>query len=350
MCRQQKTLWLIIGEQDNQIIDMTVSEKIYESYVHLSENKWARPHLGASQLGHPCDRFLWLSLRHVAVPESSKNGRVLRLFDSGNLQEPRLLKDLSNIGVTVVGTQFNFRDNKCSIISGSCDGIAFGFEEYPNENVLLEFKTSNTKNFNRLKDHGVKSDKFVHYVQMNIYMHWANLKHALYIVVCKETDEIYTEWVNYDDDCANIYLNRARKIVMATDIPEKLRDNKGRVNVNQFNCRFCDCRFVCHEHALPLVNCRTCYHCCCNGKTFVCNKNLENFESNDVKTECPSHLFNPDILNWQVVDVDLEKESVVWISPYGGRYDSSKILSKDFDQLYKKENEKYLLFVGNDFV
>ena len=44
---------------------------------HESLAEPPRPHMGCSQLGHPCDRWLWLSFRWAIQPQFP--GRILRL-------------------------------------------------------------------------------------------------------------------------------------------------------------------------------------------------------------------------------------------------------------------------------
>lgn len=319
----------------------SITERIYQSYIDRYGLSWLRPHLGASQLGLPCPRALWLHLHHAMIPKSSMDGRILRLFQSGNVQEPRILEDLKNIGVTILDTQTHFVEPDCPIISGSCDGIAVGFPEYPDEPVLLEFKTSNTKGFKKIVETGIKLEKPVHYIQMNVYMHWANLKVGLYVVVCKETDEIYTEWVNYEKEVAILALDRAKAIVRSNQIPPKIVGKHGS-SENTKECMFCDYKELCYHNSIPVVNCRTCLHCECVNDKFECARYSEDFDDMCIQTVCEHHVFNPYILNWDIADIDVENEHIIWKSPYGGIYDSSLLQSSDFEQKYQKEKEAYL--------
>ena len=78
---------------ESQNITRTAIFKHYET----SADRQGRPHLGASEIGHECDRYLWLSFRWAKPADF--DGRMLRLFDTGNHQEPRLIADLRAIGV-----------------------------------------------------------------------------------------------------------------------------------------------------------------------------------------------------------------------------------------------------------
>ena len=76
--------------------------RIYR-YHKTHATDWRRPHLGASLIGHECERALWYSFRWVKVP--NHRGQLLRLFESGNLAEKRLIVELMNIGINVHSMQ-----------------------------------------------------------------------------------------------------------------------------------------------------------------------------------------------------------------------------------------------------
>ncbi|NBQ80048.1 MAG: oxidoreductase, partial [Betaproteobacteria bacterium] len=84
-----------------------------------------RPHMGASIIGHPCARYVWLSWRWVKKAQFS--GRVLRMFDTGKREESRLLEELRGIGAQVWDTDPNtgeqWRVSACDgHFGGSLDG------------------------------------------------------------------------------------------------------------------------------------------------------------------------------------------------------------------------------------
>src|SRR5438094_7242889 len=61
---------------------------------------WRRDHLGASLLGNECERALWYSWRWCSPPDH--DGRLLRLFETGKLEETRFVRELRGIGATVL--------------------------------------------------------------------------------------------------------------------------------------------------------------------------------------------------------------------------------------------------------
>lgn len=220
-----------------------------------SDNTPFRSHLGASMIGGKCDRALWYGFRWHTVP--NHDGRLLRLFNRGHLEEGRFIAALMTIGVQIYqyddkGTQFRISDIY-GHFGGSTDGVAIGLPECPSHYVLTEFKTHGEKSFIKLQKEGVRESKFEHYVQMQIYMYKKGLQLALYMAVNKNTDEIYGEFITLNEPVAKIYIERAHSIIFAKTPPKKLSESPG-----WYECKFCDHFKLCHTDGHPSVNCRTC--------------------------------------------------------------------------------------------
>jgi len=64
----------------------------------------AKPYLpatiGGSTIGHKCERYLWYRFRWAASPERF-DGRMLRLFETGHLEEARMVGWLRDAGCVV---------------------------------------------------------------------------------------------------------------------------------------------------------------------------------------------------------------------------------------------------------
>lgn len=216
-----------------------------------------RSHMGASGIGKDCARAIWYSFRWFTKPQFG--GRILRLFNRGHLEEARFIALLLSIGVKVYqqdenGKQFRISDAG-GHFGGSGDGVGLGIPDLPaNMPCLLEFKTHSDKSFAKVAAEGVKSAKFEHFVQMNMYMRKMNLNVALYGAVNKNNDELYLELVPLDTITADQFLDRGRQLVFMATPPKKLSESPG-----WFECKFCDHRSVCHLKKDPEVNCRTCF-------------------------------------------------------------------------------------------
>ena len=59
--------------------DRPTVQAIYRSYEALAAAEPRRRYLGAAQIGEPCDRALWYSVRHCGGKQF--DGRMLRLFE-----------------------------------------------------------------------------------------------------------------------------------------------------------------------------------------------------------------------------------------------------------------------------
>ena len=132
-----------------------ITENIYLAIdsVHESAKEMPRQHLGASMLGHPCDRWLWLSFRWGVAQEFP--GRIRRLFRRGLNEEATIISDLESIGVSVTDTQTKIDFG--SHLGGSIDGIVSNLPDSKLKHVI-EFKTHSLKSFNDVKTKGVKED------------------------------------------------------------------------------------------------------------------------------------------------------------------------------------------------
>jgi hypothetical protein len=219
-----------------QIQEPTRSTKAAIDRYHEQRIESPRHHLGASQIGHPCRRYLWLSFRWAIKPHFP--GRILRLFRRGHHEENWIVEDLKAIGMDVLplnpdtGRQFGFKDGH---FGGSFDGmILSGVPEAPSKPHLLECKTHALKSFKHLAENGVEKSKPVHYAQMQVYMSRANVDRALYVAVCKDNDEIYTERVKLKNTEAEKLEAKAQDIIASDRMPEPLS-----ADPSYYLCKLC---------------------------------------------------------------------------------------------------------------
>lgn len=269
----------------------TTARKIYEWYESKKEDH--REHLGASLIGHHCDRFLWLTFRWAASPQFE--GRVLRLFDTGKREEQRVYQELRAIGVELHteenGKQITCRDDT-GHFGGSLDGIGLGFPEAPKTWAVLEIKTANAKAFAALKAKGVKAEKPQHYAQMQTYMGLMSLDRALYISVNKDTDDLHTEWVHFDKPAFSDYLHRATRTIKRASPASKISEDP-----SFWQCKTCDMYKLCHQQELAEANCRTCCHSTpIDGGKWLCNEYAKELTAEDQRKGCDSHIFIPDLV------------------------------------------------------
>lgn len=278
-----------------------------------------RPHLGASLLGHPCRRWIWLSFRWAVREKFS--GRMKRLFERGQREEAVFVENLKRIGVDIHSTEENqvFVDLG-GHVGGSVDGIIeSGVPGAEKTRHIVEFKTHNAKSFAELKQKGVFEAKRRHWCQMQCYMHGTGIDRALYMAVCKDNDELYTERVKYDEKAARFIVERGKELALAERIPPKLNENP-----SWFVCKFCPAWSFCHEtHIIEpdCVSCRTCAHVTPKADgTWECERMKETIagliekdnslswfavqSEQNQRDGCSWHVVHPDLVPWPLMGED----------------------------------------------
>lgn len=272
-------------------------DAIYAAYER-NHKPWVRAHIGGSDIGRQCDRRLWLAFRQVATEKIE--GRILRLFQTGHREEDRLIADLRAAGIEVwskdpqTGKQFEYVGLDGHVVV-HLDGVALNLPEAPETPHLLETKTSNKKNFEKLEKEGLEKAKPEHYAQMQLCMGLADLTRGLYLVACKDDEKMYAERVHFDDKVFKALLLRASRIIRAETPPDRISDDPAF-----WICKFCPFAEHCHGVAMPANGCRTCVHASpAAGGTWECANKLP------MSPGCGEHLYIPDLLHWaEPVDGD----------------------------------------------
>jgi len=265
---------------------------------HEAKNEPPRPHLGASTLGHVCDRWLWLSFRWAVQPEFP--GRILRLFRRGHQEEVNIISDLRSIGVDVRKVSSQHRVDFGSHVSGSLDAIIDkGVPEAPKSKHVAEFKTHSKKSFDALVKDGVEKSKPEHFVQMQVYMHGTGIDRALYLAVCKDDDRIHTERVKLDKEVAEKAIRRGHYIALSDSMPPPISED-----ASWYQCKFCDAHEFCHQSKTTKhVNCRTCAMATpLSDSTWHCAKWDDTIPLEAQRTGCESHVLHPDLVPWKRKD------------------------------------------------
>ena len=298
--------------------DSKTVQAIYAWHESKREDK-PRTYLGASQIGAECERSLWYDFRHCGGEDFS--GRMLRLFETGDLAEFRFVDELKGIGCTIhevdpqTGKQFEVKDLG-GHFSGHMDGAGVGIPEAPQAWHVLEFKTHNTKSFAKLKNHGVKKSKPQHYAQMAVYMKLTGMKRAFYLAANKDTDELYSERLRWEEgvaEDADRLMERAKRIIEATAPPSRISDA-----ADSFACKWCSHKNLCHGlgegGAVPCsIGCRTCVHATPEMDTkdgrWSCKQHRVTLTIESQHAGCDDHLFIPDLITFaEPINSDRDKD------------------------------------------
>ena len=273
---------------------------IYAAYEADAETGY-RAHLGASLIGTECARAIWYGFRWAS--RAHHTGRILRLFQTGHLAEPRFVADLRRIGVTVLevdphtGQQWTLRDAG-GHFGGSMDAVAIGFPEAPTAWHVCEFKTHSAKSFAKLQADGVAGSKPLHWAQMQAYMQLAGIDRAFYLAVSKDTDALYQERIHHDAEAALRILTKAERIVGAARPPARISDDPA-----WWQCRLCDHHAVCHQAQAVERHCRSCLHATpiADG-AWQCGRHGHALTRQDQDAGCTEHLFIPDLVPGEQLD------------------------------------------------
>ena len=213
-----------------------------------------RTYLGASRLGHTCERALQFEFAGAPKDEGADfGGQTLRIFEIGHQLEDLAIRWLRAAGIDLYtrkgnrpdGEQFGF-SVAGGRIRGHVDGIiadapaALGLRTP----ALWECKTMNAKNWRACVKDGVTVSKPVYAAQIAIYQAYMeatvpgiSAAPALFTAINKDTAELHHELVPFDAALAQRMSDRAVRILQATDAGDLLP----RIAASRdfFECRFC---------------------------------------------------------------------------------------------------------------
>ncbi len=306
-----------MGDLDKYIPkESPIVSAIFAEYKRRGDSEAARGYLGASIIGHVCDRYLWYTFR--ACTREDFPGRLYRLFKTGDLEEIRMAKDLRSIGCTVhevdpeTGKQFEIKDI-AGHFSGHMDGCVLGVLGAEKTWHVAEYKTHNRNSYTKLIKEGVRKSKPVHFAQMQVYMHKTGMTRALYLAKEKDSDDLYAERVKYDKEFCLGLMTRAEYIITTNEAPARITERQ-----DWYECRFCSAHSLCWgigESVLPVpaINCRQCCHATptMDGDArWVCSKHKRGLSMKDQASACEDHLILPSLLS-------LEEPTDYGISEHG---------------------------------
>lgn len=266
----------------------TMADNIYAYYEKQNEKPIYLARIGASGIGDPCLRSIWLSWR--AYDDKKFDGRMLRLFSTGHLQEERIQADLINAGFKVWthqedGNQFTYNDETGHFVA-KLDGVikgVIGAEKTPHD---LEIKTHSLKSFEDVLKKGVEKAKPVHYWQMQAGMLFSKLPRALYVALCKNDERYHIERVYPDPIVQEEVGRKIIKLVTARTPPVGISDDAGA-----FDCRWCDMKEVCTGQKKPIRTCRSCDYVQVvpsNGEWY-CTRHGQMLSNEEQKNACSSY-------------------------------------------------------------
>lgn len=197
-----------------------------------------RNYIGGSSMGKECDALIWFNYK---FPVPTEDPRIQRIFDIGNALEPVIIGWLKEAGFTVYekdtdGKQFEVVDGKTKF---HIDGVIVGIPESKKPH-LLEIKTAKDSRFEEFKKKGVKGSDPEYYGQIQVYMLKFELERCLFVVMNKDTQELYFERLELNKMEATFLVSRAKEIGEMDERPERKYGSR-----DFYKCRWCAHRERC---------------------------------------------------------------------------------------------------------
>ena len=315
----------------------TTAKMIYAAYEKKSDNGH-RKHLGASLIGHHCERYLWLVFRWAKA--QGFEGRMLRLFETGKREESRIVENLRDIGCEVWADDGTGQYRVSALgghFGGSMDAVVSKYHEAPAQYMPVEMKTHNAKSFKDLVSKGVQEAKPMHWVQMQTYCGLSDMKSALYFAVNKDTDEIYTERVKFDQEAFAKVMARAERIIKSSEPPLRISDDP-----SWYQCKNCNMAQICHGTEAPEANCRTCAHSTPNTETGEWDCSRDHKCNGINPTICKDHRYIPILLERFATMTDASEEQN-WVK-YKNTLTGNEFYNGDLssEEIYRCQDKRAL--------
>ena len=200
-------------------------------------------HLSASRLGHPCERYLYLLIKHWDEQKAHDVG-LQHIFDLGNSIEEYAIERLKEAGYEcITPTVRSWRIEK-PLITGRED---LRIKDENGELIPVEVKGLAPQEWAKLNSVEDFLNSKKHYVrgyptQLFVYMYKFAKERGLFVLVNKLTGEIKPIDVFLDYEYGEQCLQKAERIYKAleTDTPPESCDD---INV----CENCNLQHICGQ-------------------------------------------------------------------------------------------------------
>jgi hypothetical protein len=185
----------------------------------------------ASQIGNPCDRFLYLHY-HGMLPRESIPAQLRRIFDHGHATEDRYLRYFQKMEI------LREREVPARIedppIHGRADFILVEKDPDP-KLVILELKTINNFGFDKLKGPDLK-----HEMQLQVYLNILGQRYGTLRGIvwyeCKNDQRVKAYRVDRDEKLWAKMVERCNRVLAMDKIPE--------VTLGKKHSKYCPCLHV----------------------------------------------------------------------------------------------------------
>lgn len=200
-------------------------------------------HLSASRLGHPCERYLYLLIKHWDEQKAHDVG-LQHIFDLGNSIEEYAIERLKEAGYECITPTVRSWRIESPLITGRED---LRIKDENGELIPVEVKGLAPQEWAKLNTVEDFLNSKKHYVrgypsQLFVYMYRFAKEHGLFVLVNKLTGEIKPIDVYLDYEYGEQCLQKAERIYKAleTDTPPESCDD---ISV----CENCNLQHICGQ-------------------------------------------------------------------------------------------------------
>lgn len=276
---------------------VAVEKRLEEEFDSWSVWKYSEPfrtRLGASEIGEDCMRALWYRFRWVKAEHFS--GRMLRLFNRGHLEEPRIIQTLRGIGFEVHDRNEDGKQHGFTSIAGhyggSCDSVLFAPPRYmlDGKPILLSVKTSGTGSAFNKYDDAMQIANPRYWAQENAYGYGMGIGLALWTIVNKNDDSIRFRFVRLDPEYGKQLEQKAARVIFMQEAPDKISKSPAFKH-----CSTCNFKGICHADNELDRNCRSCFYSQPTNTPYAesgrggwfCNRFADTIPENVIPEGCP---------------------------------------------------------------
>jgi hypothetical protein len=208
---------------------------IIDEYLCEHPDTAVRDYIGASSIGHPCERKIWYGYK--TTPGLPTEPQMQRTFDIGHKLEGLIKEYLVAAGYWVKDALGSFYDEDIPEIQGHCDGVIV----INNQSYILEIKTARDSSFNVFVKGGLRKWYPIYYTQVQTYMGMSGIHGAFVLAINKDTSKLHDEYVAFDAQHYEEVKMKAKRILTYDEPPPKINNNPCF-----FTCRMCAYRELCH--------------------------------------------------------------------------------------------------------
>lgn len=226
---------------NNKIINGLINGKSLSDFINEklenSQKIQNRNYIGASSIGHPCNRNIWYGFKgNNKKPLTSKQ---IKTFSIGHALESVIKNKIVESGIKLIDPteeQIFSKENK--LFKGSYDAIII----INDKKSILEIKTANNSSFQNFVKKGLRSWNEQYYAQIQSYMGMSEIHSSYLIAINKDTSELYDEYVGFDEIFYDFLCVKSNIISSSIDVPEKINKNP-----MFYICNMCQYKEECHK-------------------------------------------------------------------------------------------------------